>query len=225
VGPTHGDDYLPLDPFDAMRKGLAHKVPLIVGTNAEEGRLFTRFLKLLPTSERSIEKVLAHTPTEIRERILAAYPLYPDPKACIEFGGDMIFGTAAWQIAEAHAKLAPTYVYRYDFAPRTLHWAGFGATHATELLAVFGIYRSRVGAVLTAGVDQKAAVRVSHQVQNRWQQFSRTGVPGVDWPVYNRRDRPVLVFDRHTHVEYDPHPERRRAWANFTMTGDQASSQ
>jgi para-nitrobenzyl esterase len=225
VGPTHGDDYLPLDPFDAMRKGLAHKVPLIVGTNAEEGRLFTRFMKLLPTSERSIEKVLAHTPTEVRERILAAYPLYPDPKACIDFGGDMIFGTAAWQIAEAHAKLAPTYLYRYDFAPRTLHWAGLGATHATELLAVFGIYRSRVGAVLTAGVDQKAAVKVSHQVQNRWQQFSRTGVPGDDWPVYNHRDRPVLVFDRHTHVEYDPHPERRRAWANFTMTGDQASSQ
>jgi para-nitrobenzyl esterase len=221
VGPTHGDDYLPLDPFEAMRQGVAHKVPFIVGTNAEEGRLFTRILKLLPTSEHAIERILAHTPTEVRERILAAYPQYPDPKACIEFGGDMIFGTAAWQIAEAHAKLAPTYVYRYDFAPRTLHWAGLGATHATELLAVFGIYRSRVGAVLTAGVDQRAAVKVSHQVQNRWQEFSRTGVPGDDWPAYNHSDRPVLVFDRHTHVEYDPHPHRRKAWANFTMAGEQ----
>ncbi len=219
VGPTHGDDFLPLDPFDAMRQGVAHKVPLIVGTNAEEGRLFTRFLKLLPTSERAIERILAHTPTEVRERILAAYPLYPDPKACIEFGGDMIFGTAAWQIAEAHAKLAPTYVYRYDFAPRTLHWAGLGATHATELLAVFGIYRSRVGAVLTAGVDQRAAVKVSHQVQSRWQEFSRSGVPG-DWPAYNRDERPVLVFDRHTHVEYDPHPHRRKAWAGFSLAGE-----
>lgn len=219
VGPTYGDDFLPLDPFEAMRQGVAHKVPLIVGTNAEEGRLFTRFLKLLPTSERAIERILAHTPTEVREQILAAYPQYPDPKACIEFGGDMIFGTAAWQIAEAHAKLAPTFVYRYDFAPRTLHWAGLGATHATELLAVFGIYRSRVGAVLTAGVDQRAAVKVSHQVQTRWQEFSRTGVPG-DWPAYNRDERPVLVFDRHTHVEYDPHPHRRKAWAGFTLARD-----
>ena len=220
VGPTCGDDFLPLDPFEAMRQGVAHKVPMIVGTNADEGRLFTRFLKLLPTSERAIEGVLAHTPVEVRERILAAYPHYPDPKACIEFGGDMIFGTAAWQIAEAHAKLAPTYVYRYDFAPRTLHWAGLGATHATELLAVFGIYRSRVGAVLTAGVDQKNAVKVSHQVQNRWQQFSRTGVPGEDWPAYNHDDRPVMVFDRHTHVEYDPNPHRRRAWAGFALKGE-----
>ena len=219
VGPTYGDDFLPLDPFEAMRQGVAHKVPLIVGTNAEEGRLFTRFIKMLPTSEHAIERILAHTPTEVRERILAAYPQYPDPKACIEFGGDMIFGTAAWQIAEAHAKLAPTYVYRYDFAPRTLHWAGLGATHATELLAVFGIYRSRVGALLTAGVDQRAAVKVSHQVQTRWQQFARTGVPG-EWPVYDRDQRPVLVFDRHTHVEYDPNQDRRQAWANFSMARD-----
>jgi para-nitrobenzyl esterase len=219
VGPTYGDDFLPIDPFEAMRQGVAHKVPLIVGTNAEEGRLFTRFLKLLPTSEHAIERILAHTPIEVREQILAAYPQYPDPKACIEFGGDMIFGTAAWQIAEAHTKLAPTYVYRYDFAPRTLHWAGLGATHATELLAVFGVYRSRVGAVLTAGVDQRAAVKVSHQVQSRWQEFSRTGVPG-DWPSYNREERPVLVFDRHTHVEYDPHQHRRKAWAGFSLASE-----
>jgi para-nitrobenzyl esterase len=219
VGPTYGDDFLPLDPFEAMRQGVAHKVPLIVGTNAEEGRLFTRFLKLLPTSEHAIERILAHTPTEVRERILAAYPQYPDPKACIEFGGDMIFGTAAWQIAEAHVAVAPTFVYRYDFAPRTLHWAGLGATHATELLAVFGVYRSRVGAVLTAGVDQRAAVKVSHQVQTRWQNFARTGVPG-EWPSYNRDERPVLVFDRHTHVEFDPHQHRRQAWAGFSLVQD-----
>ena len=129
----------------------------------------------------------------------------------------LIFSTAAWQIAEAHAKLAPTYVYRYDYAPRTLHWTGFGATHATELLAAFGIYRSRVGAVLTAGVDQRTAVKVSHLVQTRWNEFARTGVPGDDWPAYNRDERPVLVFDRHTHIEYDPHPHRREAWAGFTL--------
>ena len=223
VGPTCGDEYLPLDPFEAMRQGTAHRVPLIVGTNADEGKLFTRFLKLLPTTEHAIERILAHSPPGVRERVLAAYPHYPHPKACVQFGGDMIFSTAAWQIAEAHAKLAPTYVYRYDFAPRMLHWTGFGATHATELLAVFGIYRSRAGKVLTAGVDQRTAVKVSHQVQNRWNEFARTGVPGDDWPVYNHTERPVLVFDRHTHVEYDPHPHRRQAWANFSLAAAQAT--
>ena len=71
--------------------------------------------------------------------------------------------------------------------------------------------------MITAGVDQRVAVKVSHQVQSRWQEFSRTGVPGEDWPAYNREERPVLVFDRHTHVEYDPHPQRREAWVGFSL--------
>ena len=45
--------------------------------------------------------------------------------------------SAAWQTAEAHSSHAPTYLYRYDYAPRTFSWSGFGATHATELFAVF----------------------------------------------------------------------------------------
>ena len=42
-----------------MRDGKAHRVPLIVGTNAEEARLFGRFLKLLPMTEPMIERLLA----------------------------------------------------------------------------------------------------------------------------------------------------------------------
>src|SRR6478609_9174516 len=137
IGPTFGTDYLPVEPLEAMRTGAAHPVPLIVGTNADEARLFTRFLRLLPTTEKSIERVLAHTDPAVRERITAAYPGYPDPAACIRLGGDFIFGSAVWRIAAAHSRHAPTYVYRYDYAPRTLHLSGFGATHATELLAVF----------------------------------------------------------------------------------------
>jgi para-nitrobenzyl esterase len=45
-------------------------------------------------------------------------------------------------------------------------------------------------------------------------------VPSDDWPVYNHEERPVLVFDRHTHVEHDPYPHRRRAWAGFTLAGE-----
>jgi para-nitrobenzyl esterase len=57
IGPVIGDDYLPMDPVEAMRCGRAHRVPLIVGTNAEEGRLFTRFLAMLPTNESMVEEL------------------------------------------------------------------------------------------------------------------------------------------------------------------------
>jgi para-nitrobenzyl esterase len=217
IGPVFGDDVLPVDPVEAMRTGRAHRVPLIVGTNAEEGRLFTRFLRMLPTNESMIEELLADTEPAARERITAAYPDYPAPSACIQLGGDFAFSSAAWQIAEAHGAHAPTYLYRYDYAPRTLRWSGLGATHATELLAVFDVYRTRFGALLTAAADRRAALRVSNHVQRRWRSFSRTGSPGDDWPAYTPDDRAVMVFDRKSRIEFDPHPRRRMAWDGFSL--------
>jgi para-nitrobenzyl esterase len=217
IGPVFGDDCLPEDPVEAMQNGRAHRVPLIVGTNAEEGRLFTRFLRMLPTNESMIEELLADAEPAARERITAAYPGYPSSSACIQLGGDFAFSSAAWQIAEAHSSHAPTYLYRYDYAPRMLRWSGLGATHATELLAVFDFYRTRLGGFLTAAADQRAALRVSNQVQRRWRAFSRSGVPGDDWPAYTADDRAVMVFDNKWRIEFDPHPHRRTAWAGFSL--------
>jgi para-nitrobenzyl esterase len=220
IGPVFGDDCLPLDPVEAMRRGVAHRLPLIVGTNADEGRLFTRFLRLLPTTEPMIEALLADTDPAARERITAAYPGYPSQSACVRLGGDFAFGSAAWQIAAAHGSNAPTYLYRYDFAPRLFHWSGLGATHATELLAVFDVYRSKFGALLTAAADRGAALRVSNEIQGRWRSFSRTGIPGDDWPAYTDSDRAVMVLDRKCRVEFDPHPERRMAWEGFSLVSE-----
>ncbi|ULE32245.1 carboxylesterase/lipase family protein [Mycobacterium sp. IDR2000157661] len=217
AGPTNATDYLPLDPVEAMRTGAAHRVPLIVGTNAEEARLFGRFLKLLPMTETMIEQLLAQAEPAERERIRAAYPNYPDPAACVQFGGDFAFGSAAWQIAEAHSAHAPTYLYRYDYAPRPLRWSGLGATHATELLAVFDTYRTNFGRLLTAVGDRRTALRVSDDVQGRWREFARTGVPGAGWPAYTSADRAVQVFDRRPRIEYDPHAARRQAWEGFSL--------
>jgi para-nitrobenzyl esterase len=179
--------------------------------------LFTRFLRMLPTNESMIEDLLADAEPDARERITSAYPGYPSSSACIQLGGDFAFSSAAWQIAEAHSSHAPTYLYRYDYAPRMLRWSGLGATHATELLAVFDFYRTRLGAFLTAAADQRAALRVSNQVQRRWRAFSRSGVPGDDWPEYTADDRAVMVFDKKWRIEFDPHPHRRTAWAGFSL--------
>ena len=217
IGPVFGDDYLPLDPFEAMRQGKAHRVPLIVGTNAEEGRLFTRFLQMLPTTEPMVEALLAEVDPAARERITGAYPDYPERSACIRLGGDFAFSSAAWEIAAAHGRHAPAHLYRYDYAPRVLRWSGLGATHATELLAVFGVYRTKFGALLTAPVDRRSALRVTNEVQRRWRSFSRTGKPGDDWPAYTDADRAVMVFDHRSRLEFDPHPERRLAWEGFSL--------
>jgi para-nitrobenzyl esterase len=133
--------------------------------------------------------------------------------ACLAFGGDFTFGARAWKLAEAHSRHAPTYHYRYDYAPRSLQWTGFGATHASELLAVFDVYDTRLGALLTVAGGRRSARRVSRDGQRRWRSFSRAGVPGDDWPRYTIAERATMIFDRRSRVESDPLAARRQAWA------------
>ena len=77
--------------------------------------------------------------------------------------------------------------------------------------------RRHAGPALTIGIDRPSALKVSNQVQRRWRSFSSTGVPGNDWPTYTHPERPVMVFDRYTRGEYDPHPHRRQAWDGFSL--------
>lgn len=219
VGATIDGDVLPHDPIAAMTMGAAHPVPLIIGHNAHEAVLFARFMNYLPTSKRTIERLLAETGYRHHERFARAYPRYPEPKTCVQIGGDIVFGSPAWAIAEAHSDHARTFLYRYDYAPRPLSWAGLGATHATELLAVFDAYRGRLGSVLTLAGDRWSALRISSDIQRRWQAFSRTAVPGNDWPAYTCANRTVRIFDRRSRFEVDPTPQRRQAWEGFSLTG------
>ncbi|BCO39058.1 carboxylic ester hydrolase [Mycobacterium paraintracellulare] len=214
-GPCVDGDFLPHDPLDAMASGTAHRVPLMVGSTADEARLFTRMLAYLPTSEPMIEQLLADTDPALRTQIMAAYPNYPTRDACIQLGGDGFFGAATWLTAEAHSGHAPTYRYRYDYAPRILRWLGLGATHGTDLLALFDIYRSKLGRALTLAGDRRSALRVSDDVQTRWLTFARTGTPGAGWPPYREPDRTVMIFDRTPRAESDPSAARRVAWQEF----------
>jgi para-nitrobenzyl esterase len=95
-----------------VRVGVSFAQPLARSV----GRLFARFLKLLPLTAPLIERLLAHTDSADRERITAAYPRYPNPAACVELAADCAFGAANRQIAEAHGRHASAYLYRFDYA-------------------------------------------------------------------------------------------------------------
>ena len=218
IGATVGGDYLPHTHVDAMTRGEAHRVPFIIGSNATEASLFARFMDHLPTNEPVIEKFLGCAEPAVAQAMRDAYPGYPSKAACLAFGSDFTFGARAWELAEAHSRHAPTYHYRYDYAPRSLQWTGFGATHASELLAVFDVYDTRMGGLLTVAGDRGSARRVSRDVQRRWRSFSRTGVPGDDWPMYDTERRPTMIFDRRSRVEFDPAGARRAAWAALSAS-------
>lgn len=213
--PLVDGEFLPRHPLDAFAGGHQHRVPLIIGTNAREGTMFPRFLDIIPTDPVRIEKMFAETEPALKARILAAYPGYPDRAAAVQLGGDVTFWEPSVLVAQAHAEVAPTYDYRYDFAPRLLRATGFGATHGTELLAVFDAGDLPLGRGATVLGGRKGLRAVTSIMQSHWLNFARHGEPRPTWPRYTAERRETLVVDTVARVDYDPDADRRRAWIGY----------
>ncbi|NLG47346.1 carboxylesterase/lipase family protein [Gordonia sp. (in: high G+C Gram-positive bacteria)] len=204
--PVVDGDYLPLSPLDAARVGQTIPVPTIVGNNKDEGELFARFWDILPDSTQALVGI------DDKEVIEQLEILYPGKRDDVRLAADATFWTPTILFAGYHSEHAPTYVYRYDYAPALLKASGIGATHATELLALFGIYRDPIGAGIAAAGSWGSSKRISATMQSRWTWFARTGVPAPDWPAYTRDDRRVMILDDPPRVERDPDGARREAW-------------
>lgn len=207
-------DLLPEHPLNAFEAGTEHRVPLLIGTNAHEGRIFPRFLDILPTNRDRIEKMFEDTDPAIKARAIGAYPGYPGRRAAADLGGDVVFWEPSVRCAHAHTRHSDTYMYRYDFAPRLLRLTGLGATHATELFAVFGA-RGPAARTLTSLGGRRDLRVVTDTMQSHWLRFARGGRPLGTWPRYSLERRDTLIIDAESRVETDPLRTRREAWLGY----------
>ncbi|MGN2635839.1 carboxylesterase/lipase family protein [Nocardia takedensis] len=215
--PVVDGDFLPRAPLEAMAEGTAHRIPLIIGTCRDEGALFARFADQLPTRPERLHKALAEYGPEVEARVHAAYPGFPGAKAAIRAGGDYIFWRPSVIAMNGHSRHAPTYAYRYDFAPRALHLAGVGATHATDLIPVFGAGESPLGRAITAAGGARGLAAVTRQFQDNWLEFARTGTPLPSWPAYTEARRTTLIIDSPTRLENDPDRTARLVWQDIRV--------
>jgi para-nitrobenzyl esterase len=212
--PVVDGDFLPVHPEDAAAAGATHPVPLVIGTNDREATVFARSgSTLLPTTRARLDRMFALTDPSARERVLAAYP---GRGAVLDVAGDHAFWWPAVRVAEGHSAVAPTFVYRFDLAPRLLRLAGIGATHTAELLPVFGEVDSLVARAVTALGGRAVLRAVSARMQEHWTHVARHGTPAPGWPAYDTEHRRTLIIDETDRVEADPRAERRRAWTGFT---------
>ncbi len=206
-------EFLPEAPLSAYRAGRTHPVPLIAGTCDDEGMLFARFLDQLPTNPKRIERMFDVIDPAYRDRVIAAYPGYPDRRAAIRLGGDRVFWLPTLRVVEGHSQVAPTYHYRYDYAPMVVRRLGIGATHATDLLAVFGLDWLPAATAASYALDGFRTVR--NEVQGHWLAFASSGTPRDNWPAYTTASRKTLVINKKSTVQQDARRERRLAWSGF----------
>ncbi|GAA2085727.1 carboxylesterase/lipase family protein [Pseudolysinimonas kribbensis] len=215
LAPVADGELLPMRPVDAFREGRAARIPLIIGTNEREGSLFRGRLDILASTPARIRAVFAKTPREEATAIARMYPRLSRRPSSADFAGDYSFWYPSVRIAEAHARHAPVYFYRFDIAPRLARWLGLDATHGIELFAVFDQARKPPGRLFGLLGGYRAFERVGRRMRTNWLRFAFSGQVDAGWPRYDAEHRRTLIIDVDDRVEEDPRSELRRAWAGF----------
>jgi para-nitrobenzyl esterase len=204
TGILHGVAWSPVAdgvvvPTDAVKAFAAPtRVPVLVGSNLNEGTLFTStFLRDggVANDQEYSAVVSRYFPTDAG-RVLAEYPSssFASANAALsEVLGDALFVCATRRFARAASSAGlDTYVYSFEHAAEKALVPGLGAFHSSEIPFVFG-----VPAVLdTVQPDEQP---LSDSMQSFWTTFARTGNPNaagkIDWPKFDTAADENLVLD------------------------------
>lgn len=217
-------------PVKLAQQGRSHPVPLIIGTNKHEAALF-RLMRspLMPITPRAITSMFnqiaaeqpdLQLPTE--EEIGSAYSRLRRKARPLSIATDVGFRMPSVWLAEGHSRVAPVYLYRFDYSTPLLKLLLVRAAHATELPYVWGNLGGPKDPTLRLG-GAKTAKAVSRRVRTRWINFATQSKPvgpagEPEWTPYQGTDRACLIIDRRDAIVHDVDAHIRAAWGSEVVS-------
>ena len=214
---------LPELPLAAVRNGAADGTPVLVGTQRDEWRGFTRANPLTASLDgagllREVAKNVEDPQTLIDgyRRIRGSRGAATDPVslfAAIET--DRKMRMPAIQLAEALAEREQA-AYHYIFAGES-PWEGgaLGSPHAIIIGFVFGTHAFSDESAAFFGKGE-AADALSAHLQDAFLALAATGCPRTgalaDWQAYDSRTRSTAIFGHPLAVSGAPYEEERLLW-------------
>lgn len=220
--PTVDGAILPKHPIATFAAGEQAPVPMILGTNSGETSFAKAFFVRSKARERAAKRLLDVYDPRNSDAVLEAYNHGSQRGDFAELVADAVFWAPSVKVATDHRKSAGTWMYRFDYAGEMMNRIGLGAIHTADLEAVFGEQFSTAAGALNRWGRSNAFEQVREYMQYHWGHFFHHGRPGDDWPVYGFRadtkpGRATAIISDETTIEYDPKPEKRRAWEQFDL--------
>jgi para-nitrobenzyl esterase len=205
---------LPRRPVDSLRDGTS--VPLLLGSNRDEWALFDVFFGAAATDvvKAQLRGMLGDEVDRVHAAYLAARDDRDAARAWVDVVGDVAFRIPMIRLAEAAARTAAVWMYRFDWATGAFD-GRLGAAHALELPFVWNTVDLPVAQLLLAG-DVAGARPLATAMHATWASFIRGGVPNgaglPAWPRYDADRRATMLLDRSSQVIDDPDGALRQLW-------------
>lgn len=209
-------------PLAVFRRGQQMKVPLMVGTNVDEVSMVKSLYIRQEARGQAARRILESYDAAHAEQVLTLYDGATTRQGYASLLGDAIFWAPTVRAAQAHAQVAATWMYRFDFAPVAMRLLGLGAVHTTELTPIFGDYGATSLSLTQVG-DRRQLEQLGVEMQDYWRRFIWSGNPGGHWPPYQtatdkQPGRATYIFDRDPHLLFDPRASYRKVWDAFDIT-------
>ncbi len=179
---------LPTDVMTIFEKGQQNNVPILIGSNANEGTAFMPPKITVAAFQATAKQRFGANAGEL----LKLYPASDDAeawKASADFMRDQTFGVQMRTWARMQSKTGKSHAYLYYFSHVPPGAGHYGAYHASEIAYVFGTGRNW----------QDADRQLSETMSSYWVNFATTGNPNgkglPQWPVYNEKKDLALNLD------------------------------
>lgn len=216
IGCIYGDEFLPMSILDSLEKGVGGDVDLMIGTVAEDGRLFPL---VMPGPEAfnawlcmKYFKGLMKPPGEpelVFERYRRAMPRASKTAVRGQIMTDAMFRRGTVKAAERHT--GRTYLYQFDWSSPVLGGA-VGAMHGLDV--PFVNQNLEAFQPLLGDVDSLRAM--ADTISDAWVGFARSGSPSAsgmpEWQPFDVDQRATMVFDATIELKYDVDRAIRDVW-------------
>ena len=228
IGPVIDEKTLPEHPLNAIRKGYAKDIELLIGTNQDEIKLWTALNPNAPKVDES--KMLKSMTNLMRalgqdenkaKQMINIYQQARDGKESTEpqdivdaYLTDYAFRIPSIRLAEIQRAHQPnTYMYLFTWKLQMTRGIA-GAIHALELPFVFGLLSEKAIGIFPSKSEETEMI--STKMMDSWISFARTGNPnhnGIpEWPSYEFGKRSTMLFGKEIKVADGPLDEERAAW-------------